>query len=63
MLADGSEALFDVYEAHIQWDGHRRTIPIDESASESLVGMQLMNGYDLRIRIAAQGSVALTRID
>ncbi|WP_293091980.1 clan AA aspartic protease [Moorena sp. SIOASIH] len=41
-LGDGSECVFNVYEAVILWDGVPLTIPIDEADSEPLVGMSLM---------------------
>jgi clan AA aspartic protease len=30
LLADGSESLFDIYEATIFWDGQRRRIAVDK---------------------------------
>ena len=42
ILADGSESIFDVYEAVVVWDDEFLTIPIDEADSEPLVGMSLM---------------------
>lgn len=62
VLADGSETLFDVYEGRIVWDGEPRTIPIDESDSEPLVGMQLMDGFELRVQAVVAGSVMLDRM-
>lgn len=61
-LADGSETLFDVFEAQVDWDGERRTIPVDESDSDPLVGMQLMDGFELRIEAIVGGTVILTLI-
>lgn len=45
ILGDGSECIFDVYEAVVIWDGSYLTIPIDEADSDPLVGMSLMEGY------------------
>jgi predicted aspartyl protease len=42
ILGDGTECVFDVYEAVLVWDGNILTIPIDEADSEPLVGMSLM---------------------
>lgn len=61
-LADGSETLFDVFEAHVNWDGMRRVIPVDESDSDPLVGMQLMHGFELRIEAVVGGVVELKLI-
>jgi clan AA aspartic protease len=38
ILGDGSECVFNVYEALVIWDGDYLTIPIDEADSEPLVG-------------------------
>jgi predicted aspartyl protease len=45
VLGDGTECVFDIYEAVLVWDGNTLTIPIDEADSELLVGMSLMEGY------------------
>ncbi|MCC5669277.1 hypothetical protein LC653_36925 [Nostoc sp. CHAB 5784] len=47
ILGDGSECVFDVYEAIVVWDEQLLTIPIDEAESNPLVGMSLMEGYRL----------------
>lgn len=31
LLADGSESVFDIYEATVDWDGAARRIPVDEA--------------------------------
>src|SRR5687768_17837027 len=46
-LADGSECVFDVYEAQVVWDGKARRVPVDEADIDPLVGMALMNDYEL----------------
>jgi clan AA aspartic protease len=47
ILGDGSECIFNVYEAVVIWDGSYLTIPIDEADSEPLIGMSMMcwNGF------------------
>ena len=45
VLGDGSECVFNIYEAVLIWDGDLLTIPIDEADLEPLVGMSLMRGY------------------
>ncbi|MCY7385374.1 MAG: clan AA aspartic protease [Microcoleus sp. CAN_BIN18] len=42
ILGDGSECVFNVYEAVVVWDGDYVTIPIDEADSGPLVGMSLL---------------------
>jgi clan AA aspartic protease len=58
-LADGSETLFDIYEATVIWDKHRRRVPVDEAATVPLVGMALMSGYELKIQVRNDGKVTI----
>ncbi|WP_231936163.1 hypothetical protein [Fischerella sp. NIES-3754] len=62
ILADGSDCIFDVYEAVIVWDGQLLRIPIDEADSDPLVGMSLMEGYELTIQAVAGGTVVLKKL-
>ena len=54
--------MFDVYEAVVIWDGQRVTIPIDEAQSDPLIGMSLMEGYELTIQAIENGDVKLTKL-
>jgi clan AA aspartic protease len=63
ILGDGTECVFDVYEAVLVWDGNMLTIPIDEADSEPLVGMLLMEGYQLTVQVFEGGHVELIKID
>ncbi|WP_373547142.1 clan AA aspartic protease [Chamaesiphon sp.] len=62
ILGDGSECVFNVYEAVLVWDGNLLTIPIDEADSEPLVGMSLMEGYQLIVQVFEGGYVELSKI-
>jgi clan AA aspartic protease len=59
LLADNSEVEFDVYEANVVWDGRRRVIRIDATDSGPLLGMALMEGYELKAQIRRGGKVTL----
>jgi clan AA aspartic protease len=59
VLADNSEIDFDVYEAVIVWDGRRHVVRIDETDSIPLIGMALMEGYELKAQIRSGGKVTL----
>jgi clan AA aspartic protease len=59
VLADGSVHLFEVYGATVVWDGEDRLVEVDAADSEPLVGMALMQGYQLRIQAVAGGHVSL----
>jgi clan AA aspartic protease len=62
ILGDGSECVFNVYEAVLVWDGNFLTIPIDEADSEPLVGMSLMEGYQLMVQVFEGGPVELSKV-
>lgn len=62
ILGDGSECVFDVYETVVVWDGILLTIPVDEADSEPLVGMSLMEGYQLTVQIFEGGQVELRKV-
>jgi len=62
ILADGSEALFDVYEARVLWDGKVRRILVDEADSDPLLGMALLHGYELKIQVRSRGKVTIKRL-
>jgi clan AA aspartic protease len=61
-LADGSECIFDVYEAKVVWDGKVRTVLIDEADADALVGMRLLRGYELKMQVRARGKVTIKRL-
>ncbi|NJR63483.1 MAG: clan AA aspartic protease [Cyanobacteria bacterium CRU_2_1] len=62
ILGDGSFCMFNVYEASVIWDGQVRTIEINESEADPLVGMGLLEGYELKIQAIAGGSVTITAL-
>ncbi|NCS22686.1 MAG: clan AA aspartic protease [Microcystis aeruginosa G11-06] len=44
------------------WDGDYLTIPIDEADSEPLVGMLLMEGYQLTVQVFEEGRVEIRKV-
>jgi clan AA aspartic protease len=62
ILADGSECLFDVYIATVVWDGKERRVLIDEADTDPLVGMALMDGFELNMQIRSGGKVTIKRL-
>jgi clan AA aspartic protease len=50
ILGDGSLCMFNVYEASVIWDGEVRSIEINESEADPLIGMGLLEGYELKIQ-------------
>jgi clan AA aspartic protease len=62
LLADGNEIVFDIYEATVVWDRRRRRIPVDEADTTPLVGMALLDGYELNAQVRAGGKVSIRRL-
>ncbi len=58
-LGDGSETVFDVYNAEILWDGQLREIEIDAAETEPLLGMALLRGYRLQVDTVEGGPVTI----
>jgi clan AA aspartic protease len=54
-LGDGSLCMFNVFEALVIWDGQIKPIEINESETDPLVGMGLLEGYELNIQGFAGG--------
>jgi len=61
-LADGSECIFDVYEAKVLWDGRVRTILVNETDADPLVGMRLFRGHELKMQVRSRGNVRIKRL-
>ena len=61
MLGNGQIDVYDVYEAVVIWDGQPRTILVEEADTTPLIGMDLMDGYDLFVAVADNGLVTLRR--
>jgi clan AA aspartic protease len=62
LLADGTESLFDVYEATVIWDGVPRRVAVDAADINPLIGMRLLDGYELTIQAVVGGQVLIKAI-
>lgn len=62
ILANGSEEVFDIYEAQIAWDGQTRTVEADAAEVEPLIGMSMLYGYELRVRVVDGGTVIIEAV-
>ena len=51
VLGDGSEVQVPVYRAEVLWHGQWRLIYVHETAGGALVGMSLLYGSVLKIRV------------
>lgn len=62
LLADGSEAQFDIYAATIIWDGDLRNILIEAADTDPLVGMALLLGSEVNLQVVEAGRVEITKL-
>jgi clan AA aspartic protease len=62
LLADGSESIFDIYETTVVWDGQLRRVAVDAADTEPLVGMALLEGYELTVQVRSGGSVTIIQL-
>jgi clan AA aspartic protease len=59
LLADGSETVFDIYDGMVLWDGSQRRVAVDEASTAPLVGMALLDGYELNVQVRSGGRVTI----
>lgn len=62
ILADGSESEVEIYNGTVLWDGRILSVPVDEVDAEPLVGMALLEGYELKMEIRTGGKVTIKRL-
>ncbi len=61
-LADGIEREFGLYRVDVDWFGESRPIEVLCMGRFPLLGMAMMEGLDLRVRVEDDGEIALTDI-
>ncbi len=59
ILANGREELFDIYGVTVLWGGQPRYVEADAVDTTPLVGMALLNGYDLSVQVMDGGRVVI----
>ena len=59
VLADGTEASFDMYDATLLWDGQPRSVYVYAAETTPLVGMSLLEGHDLHVEVQEGGRVVV----
>jgi clan AA aspartic protease len=62
ILADGNECFFELYEAKVMWDGKAYLISVAELGTTPLVGMALLDGYELKMQVRPGGKVTIKRL-
>ena len=63
LLADGSETVFDLYEATMLWHQESRRIRVDEAETEPLIGIALLEGSKLNIEVREGGRVIIELLE
>ena len=58
-LANDEEVRFYVHRATVLWDGQSREIEAAATGSTPLVGMLLLDGYDLNVQVRNGGRVLI----
>jgi clan AA aspartic protease len=61
-LADGSKTEFDVYLATVLWDKAQRRIPVHAAETTPLLGMGMLEGFELNMRVRSGGKVSIKRL-
>jgi clan AA aspartic protease len=59
-LGDGSEVLFDIYDAVAIWDGKSQEIEVNSAETDPLIGMSMLRGYRLQVDTIEGGLVIIT---
>ena len=57
ILADGSDAAFEVYGVTVVWDGQPRYVEAAAVGIDALVGMMLLDRHSLFVEVAVGGRV------
>jgi clan AA aspartic protease len=58
-LGDGSEVLFDIYDAVAIWDGKSQEIEVNSAETDPLIGMSMLRGYRLQVDAIEGGLVTI----
>jgi clan AA aspartic protease len=61
-LADGSKTSAALFDLTVLWDGQPLTIEVDAAETEPLIGMALLSGHDLQMRVIPDGEVTIRAI-
>ena len=59
LLADGNESIFEIYDGTVIGDGTPRRVLIHVADTTLLLGMGLLEGYELRIEVRPGGRVVI----
>lgn len=60
-LADGTTIMLEVYIATLLWDGEERKVEVLAIEGEALIGMTLLDGYNVLLEVTEGGTVTIQR--
>ena len=61
-LADGSLLAFDVYVATVDWHGQPRTVEIEATDAQPLLGTALLKGSELQMQVVPGGAISISQL-
>jgi clan AA aspartic protease len=59
ILGDGSRVMLDIYRGTVVWDGQVRDVQVLAAEGDILIGMSMLYGYDLHLRVVDGGEVTI----
>jgi len=59
ILADGTLSEFDVFDGTIKWHGRIRRVSVVSVATVPLIGMALLDGSELNMKVRQAGAVTI----
>ncbi len=59
MLGDGSTCQCDIYSGTVVWDRRPIRVFVEESDTTPLVGMELLHGFELNLKVRRRGQVTI----
>ncbi len=63
ILADGREAIFDIYDVAVLWDSRLRNTRAVAAGAVPLVGMRLLDRHLLNVEVVDGGRVVIQGVD
>ncbi len=61
-MADQSQTLLSIYRLTVLWDGEDREVDVLELEGAPLLGMSLLDGYEVRIQAVDGGLITIERL-
>jgi clan AA aspartic protease len=62
VMANGSIEFVDRFETFLEWDGREVRAAVESVDTAPLLGVELLNGHELRVRFVQNGDVSISPI-